>query len=352
LNYFYKIIFYNNIFMHDFVNKLFLILIIYVHQVGVYRGEMQNLASLLGYRDSGEEVQLSSLTSRCSKHCSKCRSTERLHITHPDTSEVPTLYLGVSLGMHDTAKNHPLECGPQVNARGVQQLEALLWALDRANLNGSMRLSAVVMDSCGSSARTSRDVALLLDEQNEEMISENLIGMISADGPSIASTITNLAVPMGIPVITSDSSYHKTYAPYPLQLNAGLRMRTKTLVTLTRRLDWSAVSAVYVDDGGDSAAMLRVAQAEARRHGVNIVNAIAIPAARDERAVDAVQDTVLALRDKARESGVRGVLLLLPRAQLEVLLQATKNLHVEGDLVPGELIWLGVGDEDLFNSYR
>lgn len=314
---------------------------------------MQNIASLLGYRDSGEEVQLSSLTSRCSKHCSKCRSTERFHITHPHSiSEIPTLYLGVSLGMHNSAKNHPLECTSEVNARGVQQLEALLWALDRANLNGSMHLSAVVMDSCGSPARTSRDVALLLDEQNQESISENLIGMISADGPAIASTITNLAVPIGLPVITSDSTYHKTYAPFPLQLNAGLRMRTQTLINLVRRLDWSAVSAVYVDDGGDSAAMLRIAQADARRQGINIASTVALPSARDERAMESVKDSVLALRDRARESGIRGVLLLLPRAYLQLLLQATKNLHKEGDLVPGEILWLSVGNEDLFQTFR
>jgi hypothetical protein len=313
---------------------------------------MQSLASLLGYRDSGEEVQLASLTSRCSRSCSRCRSVDRFIVTHPAT-DADTLYLGVTLGMRQPAQSHPLECGAEASPRGVQQLEALLWAIDRANMNSSMRLSAVVMNSCGSPARTSRDVAQLLDDsRSDKSVSDHLVAMISADGPTVADRITNLAIPLGLPVITNDSPYVKPYKPFPLQLNAGLRLRTQTLMALARRLEWTAVSAVYVEDSACSEAMLRAAQTEARRLGVNVASSITLADWRNEQEDEAAREAVLAVRERAREGGVKVSLLLLPRRHLERVFRAARVLQNEGELVPGEIVWLGVADEDLFQKYR
>ncbi|KAF4521917.1 hypothetical protein B566_EDAN007472, partial [Ephemera danica] len=312
---------------------------------------MQSLASLLGYRDSGEEVPLAALTSRCSRSCSKCRSTDRFIITHPPLpSDSNTMYIGVSLGMREPASSHPLECGSEASPRGVQQLEALLWALDRANMNSSLRLSAVVMNSCGSPARTSRDVAQLLDDSGKS-VSDQLVAMLSADGPTVADRITNLAVPLGLPVITSDSPYIKPYKPFPLQLNAGLKQRTQTLIALARRLEWTSMSAIYVEDGACSEAMLRTAQAESRRLGINIAASFALVDWRGEEDDTAARDVVLRVRERAREGGLRAVMLLLPRRHLERIFRATKSLQIEGEIVPGEIIWLGVADEDLFQTY-
>jgi len=230
-------------------------------------------------------------------------------------------------------------------------MEALLWALDRFNENSTVHLSSVVMDSCGSRMRSSRDIALLL-EQNEQIQADNIITMISADGAAVAESTTNLAAPFSIPVISSDAPFHKKHSPFPLQLNAGLKIRLQTAMRLITKLGWNSISVITTEDGYESEAMMKLAQFEAKKLSVSIMNSVYLPNIRDDAANEVFMNTLLETRNVARESGVRAVLLLLPPKQLEQLFTASRILHKDGEVVPGELVYLGITYDDIFQKYR
>ncbi|XP_059490514.1 uncharacterized protein LOC132205474 isoform X2 [Neocloeon triangulifer] len=290
--------------------------------------------------------------SRCASDCSSCRKpSSRFVLTHPSNPEnKPHFYVGVNLGMHAQSASNPLECGGAISRRGVQNMEALLWALDRFNANNSVHLSAVVMDSCGSRMRTSRDVALLL-EQKDEVQAERIVTMITNDGAQVAESTANLAAPFSIPVIGSEAPFHKQHSPYPLQLNAGLKMRIQTVMRLIRKLGWDSISVVTTEDASESEAMLKLAQFEAKKQSVTIMNTVTLPDIRDNLVVEVFKNTIMEVRDVARDSGVRAVLVLLPPSQLEQLFMASRSLHQEGEVVPGELVFLGIKHEEIFQKY-
>jgi Receptor family ligand binding region len=289
--------------------------------------------------------------SRCTANCGACKKSDRFVITHQSNDNKPKFYLGVTLGMHHESKSNPLECSSEISKRGVQKMEALLWSLDRLNANSSFQISSVVMDSCGSKMRTSRDTALLL-EQKDEFQADKIITMITADGAAVAESTTNLAAPFSIPVISSEAPYHKQHSPFPLQLNAGLKMRIHTILRLITKLGWDSISVITSEEGSESEAMMKLAQFEAKKLSVSVMNAVYLPDIRDDLAGEIFMNTLLETRNVARESGVRAVLLLLPKKQLEQLFTASRTLHQDGEVVPGELVYLGIQHDDIFQKYR
>ncbi|XP_065333092.1 uncharacterized protein LOC135934993 isoform X1 [Cloeon dipterum] len=317
-----------------------------VTKIGTFSTSSSKLSGLK------ESLIIEGSSSKCISDCITCRKpANRFVMTHPLNPEnKPHFYVGVNLGLHTQSPTNPLECNTEISPRGVQNMEAMLWALDRFNANNSIHLSAIVMDSCGSRMRTARDVALLL-EQQEVVQTDRIVAMISNDGAEVAESATKLAAPFSIPVIGSDAPFHKQHSPYPLQLNAGLKMRIQTIMRLITKLGWDSISVITTEDGSESEAMMKLAQFEAKKQSVTIMNTVTLPDIRDDLASEVFKNTVLEVRDVARDSGVRAVLVLLPPSQLEQLLMASRFLHQEGEVFPGELVFLGIKHDDIFKKY-
>jgi len=109
--------------------------------------KLRSLERVLAYRDSGDEVQVTSLSSQCSAHsnCPQCRRRyETVSLTDwvtmikpkPDNEEEASqdvvLYIAATLNVHEASRN-PLECGGELSKQGIEQLEAFLWAIDQVN---------------------------------------------------------------------------------------------------------------------------------------------------------------------------------------------------------------------------
>lgn len=109
--------------------------------------KLRSLERVLAYRDSGDEVQVTSLSSQCSAHsnCPQCRRryetvslADWVTMMKPkpnneeEASQDVVLYIAATLNVHEASRN-PLECGGELSKQGIEQLEAFLWAIDQVN---------------------------------------------------------------------------------------------------------------------------------------------------------------------------------------------------------------------------
>lgn len=107
--------------------------------------KLRSLKHVLAYHDSGDEIQVTSLSSQCSAHsnCPHCRRhydnvslTDWVTMMKPkenneqEKSQDIVLYIAATLNVHEASRN-PLECGGELSKQGIEQLEAFLWAIDQ-----------------------------------------------------------------------------------------------------------------------------------------------------------------------------------------------------------------------------
>ena len=156
---------------------------------------------MLTYNQAGEKA-LEAIPSQCMSDCYRCQNTSPSHAFIPSSKD---LYIAVTLGIHEPTTN-PLVCGALKPKRGLQNLEALLWAIDTINNDPNILpetdLGLIVFDTCGSKEKTAMDVSNFLTGKKEFLPSPHeVVAFLAEGGQEEVKPITDLTMPLGLTTI-------------------------------------------------------------------------------------------------------------------------------------------------------
>ncbi|XP_034241017.1 uncharacterized protein LOC117645151 [Thrips palmi] len=336
---------------------------------------------LVAYKDSGEEVRVAALTSQCGGalgSCHRCRHQRGRPnsalgdwiVVEPQAqgphggalqAKEPTVYVVATLDVHEPS-NNPLQCGQEINPRGVEQLEAFLWAVDQVNSNYSgLRVGAVVIDTCGSAARTARLVSEVLSDptalsamaEQAEPGSEAagagaVVAVLAGGGTPVAAPALEAAAALGLPSVAplarGPPLHRKTLPPYPLQLGPSNGVLANTTVKLMAHLQWRCAAAVYLQDAVDYEETYRQVESQALAANISLVG-VPVPASARNHGGSGVLRQALLRVAAARDGGRAAVLLFLPAWGVDGVLRATAALEDEGKWVPEDVTLVSVGGD-------
>lgn len=193
---------------------------------------------MLTYNTAGE-VALYTLSSQCISDCYRCQYSSASHALIPSSKH---LYVAVMLGIHEPTAN-PLVCGSLRPTGGLQNFEALLWAIDTINADPSILpgtdLGLVVFDTCGSKEKTSMDVSNFLTSKKESLPSPHEIVAFLAEGTQeVVKPIADVTMPLGMTtvapsVVSPEFSNTKRYS-HLLKLSVPSTVIISSMVDVLR----------------------------------------------------------------------------------------------------------------------
>ncbi|KAK3920682.1 Metabotropic glutamate receptor 5 [Frankliniella fusca] len=355
---------------------------------------------LLAYKDSGEEIRVATLTSQCGGNLGSCHHCRQQRgrpnsalgdwiVVEPPAATVPagqqkgepepSVYVLATLDVHEPSAN-PLRCGQEINHRGVEQLEAFLWAVDQINSNFSgLRVGAVAVDTCGSAARTARLVSELLvgpgvlagaggglsDQQGAAEASGEAAGaagtvvaLLAAGGTAVATPALEAAAALGLPGVAPTARgpppHRKTHPPYPLQLGPSNKVLASGVVSLLLRLGWRCGSVLYLQDAMDYEETFRQVESLALAANLSLTGKPVPASARASSAhTGSVRQALLEVRERQASSDTGNgahsahsvAVLLLPAWCVDAVLRTAAALEDEGLWAPAEVLLVAVGRE-------
>nr|CAD7198909.1 unnamed protein product [Timema douglasi] len=322
----------------------------------------KSIDTIVSYRDIGDEILVATLTSQCGSckslpqckdHVSGLRDSVMVAAPNKGKQDV-LLYIVAALGVHEGSRN-PLECGAEVNKEGLEQMEAFLWAIDQMNHNNSnINLTAVVLDTCGSSVKAARDVSRFLEHQYSGQNSQSgghtiafIAGGTTHHVESIMESVGYLNVPLLAPQARGPPAHRKKFAPYPLQLSPSNRAQAQAIISILENLRWMCYSVIYQQDGIEYENIFQILEKMSPQFNLTISSGIGIP-------VGSANVTVHVRRALANlhKSSSKVVTLLLPPERTDLLFRTTHALEDEGLLTPHDLTWVVLSrSEKILEAY-
>ncbi|XP_035696128.1 metabotropic glutamate receptor 3-like [Branchiostoma floridae] len=315
-------------------------------KVGRYAGGTLQLnpSDVSAYNDQNMPV---ASTSYCVGTCHECARSDYV-IYIPGDVIIPAVF-----PIHSSQSSSPFACGALRSKAVVQEVEALLYALDKVNadreLLPTIRLGTVIIDSCSSGVKAVRDASNLHSTGKTprgDLVSPiaGYIGSSMADeSQQLAPFLDGLQIPE---IGTCQNNRLLTdRSRYPNFLNTVSSEKQKVNVTtaILRRLGFSYVSVVNSEDK-----MFRMLKNDfvsaANRQGMCIATEVEVKKFHESGDYDR---TIAALKEHA-EKGAEAVVLFLSSAQARSLIGAASR----GDAV-GLFTWVsafGLGDDNAFFS--
>ncbi|XP_047118721.1 uncharacterized protein LOC124799226 [Schistocerca piceifrons] len=343
---------------------------VHYERVALFSNSSLNLLDdVYTYRDMGSEVVVSSLTSQCATRtsCSQCRGHHRkletaewvrtIALRQQEKIKNTKFYVAAAFDIHEASIN-PMECGSELHEKGIEQLEAFLWAIEQVNKNSTyINLAAVSLDSCGSPVKAAQDIADLLTlhtSLNRNGASQNsAVAFIVGGGTNLVSAVMDSVNYLKIPVFASEARgplpHRKKYAPYPLQLAPTSKAYAAAVLALLQNLGWSCFSVIFLQDGieYEDSYRLFVDYASVYENGLNMTISLPVP----------LQYTAGIIREHLKEiatvhtSGNKIVVLLLPNEVVELLLRVLQAMEDESQIAVGALTFIVLGAEKALNTY-
>nr|CAD7589963.1 unnamed protein product [Timema genevievae] len=317
--------------------------------------------------------------------CSQCninkqsRTDSSRHYSHADTYQVlqpstkishqhqqslyhvllhspQNLYVAVLLPIHKTLdKENIIQCGgdKELNLNSVRQLEAFLWALERANTRLSgMQLGALLVDTCNSHVHTMSLVSGLHQHAqglNGYQVLAAVNGLSLADAMMAndilsAMNITSVATSQAAAIAKLSSGGN----PFILQVEVPLSALVDSVVSVLRHLGWTYVSAVYSSASRHFSAGYHLFKEGAERVGICLALQETIVTSNQSMATDGNYDSASQLVTRlvgARAEGARAVVLWTNEDDTHTLMTAIGAALAQGSLRREDLFWLLVSPD-------
>ncbi|XP_076068508.1 uncharacterized protein LOC143040959 [Oratosquilla oratoria] len=315
-------------------------------KVGRYVNNALEMTGLVGEYHNGTRAPLGSMPSSCRSGCTDCNQHESdlVFIESPDK-----LYLMAAFNVHRKS-DKPLECGPLDGDQGIQNVESMLWSLERINRDEEVlpgvKLGAIIFDACGSKEKVVRDVANFLSGRVPSRMkgklpsSNNIVGFIAGGQGEEVRQLVDVTQPYSIPTLAtlaSDSAYANSHRfPVLLRLVPPNDARARAIVSLLLYWRWELFSVVY-SDGGEGADVFKHLTREA--HNFKIKPAVAEPVPLQELSVDYMLG-VWGRLATAAQMGSRVIVLLLDAPHASSFLKAAQHLREEGVLSRGDFVYI------------
>ncbi|XP_059491291.1 metabotropic glutamate receptor isoform X2 [Neocloeon triangulifer] len=254
------------------------------------------------------------------------------------------IVLGGLFPVHEKGEKSP--CGPKVYNRGVQRLEAMLWAVDRINadhhLLPTIRLGVNILDTCSRDtyalnrslefirgSLNNMDVsAFECNDRRPPRIRSNstgpVFGVVGGSYSSVSLQVANLLrlfhIPQISPASTAKALSDKTRFDYFARTVPPDTFQAIALVDIVKSLNWSYVSTVY-SEGSYGEYGIEVFHREAQERNVCIAAAEKVPSAADERVFESILGKLL------KKQNAKGVVLFTRAEDARGLLSASKRMQ-------------------------
>ncbi|XP_034175458.2 metabotropic Glutamate Receptor [Osmia lignaria lignaria] len=239
-------------------------------------------------------------------------------------------------------------CGPNVYNRGVQRLEAMLFAVDQINRNKTLlpgiTLGVHILDTCGRdtyalnqslhfvrASLSNLDISVLecadksVPRVKKTATAGPIFGVIGGSYSSVSLQVANLLrlfhIPQISPASTAKALSDKTRFDYFARTVPPDTFQSIALVDVVKSANWSYVSTVY-SEGSYGEYGIEVFTREATERNVCIAAAEKVPSAADDRVFD---DIILRL---SKKPNARTVVLFTRAEDARGILEAARRSNL------------------------
>ncbi|XP_020287309.1 metabotropic glutamate receptor [Pseudomyrmex gracilis] len=288
--------------------------------------------------------------------------------SHSEAVLIPgDIVLGGLFPVHE--KGGGTACGPNIYHRGVQRLEAMLFAVDQINRDNKIlpdiTLGVHILDTCGRdtyalnqslhfvrASLSNIDISVLeCRDKSTPRVKKTanagpVFGVIGGSYSSVSLQVANLLrlfhIPQISPASTAKALSDKTRFDYFARTVPPDTFQSIALVDVVKIANWSYVSTVY-SEGSYGEYGIEVFTREATERNVCIAAAVKVPSAADDKIFD---DIIQRLNKKpnaraivlfTRAEDARGILEAARRSNLSQPFQwlASDGWGRQGKLVEG-----------------
>uniref|UniRef100_A0A1B0FA03 G-protein coupled receptors family 3 profile domain-containing protein n=1 Tax=Glossina morsitans morsitans TaxID=37546 RepID=A0A1B0FA03_GLOMM len=254
------------------------------------------------------------------------------------------IILGGLFPVHEKGENSP--CGEKVYNRGVQRLEAMLYAIDRINhdqnILPNITLGVHILDTCSretyalnqslqfvrASLNQNLDTSAFECPNSEkprlrkDVSAGPVFGVIGGSYSSVSLQVANLLrlfhIPQISPASTAKTLSDKTRFDLFARTVPPDTFQSETLVDIVKALNWTYVSTIH-SEGSYGEYGIEAFHREALDRQVCIATAAKVPSNADEKTFDSIIQKLLS------KSTARGVILFTRAEDARRILLAAKR---------------------------
>ena len=239
-------------------------------------------------------------------------------------------------------------CGPKIYHRGVQRLEAMLFAVDLINKNNSILeniiLGVHILDTCSRdtyalnqslhfvrASLSNLDISALecadksLPRMKKTVNSGTIFGVVGGSYSSVSLQVANLLrlfhIPQISPASTASALSDKTRFDYFARTVPPDTYQSIALVDVVKSANWSYVSTVY-SEGSYGEYGIEVFTREATERNVCIAAAEKVPSTADDQVFDVI------IQKLSKKPNARAVVLFTRAEDARKILEAAKRSNL------------------------
>ncbi|XP_076261780.1 metabotropic Glutamate Receptor [Rhynchophorus ferrugineus] len=253
------------------------------------------------------------------------------------------IIIGGLFPVHEKGEKSP--CGHKIYHRGIQRMEAMMFAIDRINADPNIlpniTIGAHIIDTCSrdtyalnqslqfvrASALNNIDTSSFECQDHSIPRPRNnytgpVFGVVGGSYSSVSLQVANLLglfrIPQISPASTAKALSDKTRFKYFARTVPPDTFQSSALVDIVKSVNWSYVSTVY-SEGSYGEYGIEVFHREAQERNVCIATAEKVPSTADEKEFDNI---IIKLKKKVN---ARGVVLFTRAEDARRLLMAAKR---------------------------
>lgn len=255
------------------------------------------------------------------------------------------IILGGLFPVHEKGENTP--CGPKIYNRGVQRLEAMLYAVDKVNndtqLLPNIKIGVQILDTCSrdtyalnQSLQFVRSALNTLDtsvfecaDSSKPKLKSNVtgpvFGVIGGSYSSVSLQVANLLrlfhIPQISPASTAKALSDKTRFDLFARTVPPDSFQSIAMVDFVKKVNWSYLSVIY-SEGSYGEYGYEAFHKEATERSVCIAIAEKVPSNADDKIFDAIISKLL------KKPNAKGVILFTRAEDARRILQATRRANM------------------------
>ncbi|XP_043674071.1 metabotropic glutamate receptor [Vespula pensylvanica] len=272
-------------------------------------------------------------------------SRSRIHSERESVLIPGDIVLGGLFPVHEKGGS---ACGPNVYNRGVQRLEAMLFAVDQINretrILPDIMLGVHILDTCGRdtyalnqslhfvrASLSNLDISVLeCADRSTPRVKKTasagpIFGVIGGSYSSVSLQVANLLrlfhIPQISPASTAKALSDKTRFDYFARTVPPDTFQSIALVDVVKSANWSYVSTVY-SEGSYGEYGIEVFTREAIERNVCIAAAVKVPSAADDKVFDDIIQRLI------KKSNARAVVLFTRAEDARGILEATRRSNL------------------------
>ncbi|XP_014609016.1 PREDICTED: metabotropic glutamate receptor [Polistes canadensis] len=272
-------------------------------------------------------------------------SDSRLHSERESVLIPGDIVLGGLFPVHEKGSS---ACGPNVYNRGVQRLEAMLFAVDQINRESrilpDIMLGVHILDTCGRdtyalnqslhfvrASLSNLDISVLeCADKSTPRVKKTasagpIFGVIGGSYSSVSLQVANLLrlfhIPQISPASTAKALSDKTRFDYFARTVPPDTFQSIALVDVVKSANWSYVSTVY-SEGSYGEHGIEVFTREAIERNVCIAAAVKVPSAANDQIFDDIIQRLI------KKSNARAVVLFTRAEDARGILEATRRSNL------------------------